>query len=272
MSLRPTIRVPTSPVNRYNVLNNAGKTINLFREYASYPSTHIRWIAGHGLQIPQPARVPPNTFIVFMGSPGQFITTNTLPPTSRAYKSIRYLRDVFSGQVQNIVPTRLGYWKRHVYGPGDTFPDLQIDMWDYKIETIPFSDGPVQIRTDLPRSPFDRICGVKDMNTGVKILYKKRRTVSQIVNARGPGIYIVMACRASTERISRGTARRNFNIFGGGSLIPRVRNTGVNVHVQAHENTQARVATRKRTRSVNRSPKRPSPPRRNWQGNTVMRN
>ena len=297
MSLRPNTRrrpPPTSPVGRWS-FNNAGKTVNLFREYAARPSTHIRWMAGHGLQIPEPGRVPAGTFVVFMAPPGQFGTTGMLPPVSRAYKSIQYLRDVFAGRVANILPTRLGYWKRHVYGPNDVFPDLKIDMWDYRIETlrIPRSNNeptaPTQIIHAWPKSPFDKVCGVKDMNTGVKILYKKTRTVSQVINARGPGIYLIMACRASAERISSGAAHRNFNrtnTVGMTALrnMRRVSSGAVNLHVQAHENAQARMVGLKRGRNNGPTLRRASPstrrstppalrrPRKNAQGNTIMNN
>jgi len=190
MSLRPVTRrrLPTSPVGRFGVLNNVGKTVNLFKEYAAMPSTHIRWVAGHGRQISVPATVPPNTFVVFMGPPGQYASTDILSPTGKAYRNIKYLRDFFAGRVASILPTRLGYWKNHVYGPGDKYPDLHLDMWDYRTETIRTSTGPLVVSHDCPRSPFDKVCGVKDMNTGVKILYKKARTVSRIIGARGPGI------------------------------------------------------------------------------------
>lgn len=295
MSLRPNTRrrpPPMSPVGRWSY-NNAGKTVNLFREYAARPSTHIRWMAGHGLQIPEPGRVPSDTFVVFMAPPGQFGTTGMLPPTSRAYKSIQYLRDVFAGRVANILPTRLGYWKRHVYGPDDVFPDLKIDMWDYRIETlhIPRSNNeptaPTQIIHAWPKSPFDKISGVKDMNTGVKILYKKTRTVSQVINARGPGIYLIMACRASAERILSGAAHRNYNRTNTAGMtalrnMRRVTSGAVNLHVQAHENAQARVSGLKRARNIQTlrraspSSGRTLPPalrrRPNANANTVMRN
>jgi hypothetical protein len=274
MSLRPTTRIRTSPVGRYNILNNVGKTVNLFREYAAMPGTHIRWVVGHGLQLAEYKSVPANTFVVFLGAPGQYARTSLLPHTSKAYKSIKYLRDVFAGRIQNISPERLGYWKRHVYGPNDMYPDLKIDMWDYTTEVIPLSNGPVTIRHDLPRSDYDRVCGVKDMNTGVKILYKKTRTIDQIITSRGAGIYLIMACRASSERITRGAAMRNFLLSSPSqSFVPRVRNNRVNVNVQTHENIQARVATHKRSRSTSRpSPRRPSPVRTNYHGNVVMRN
>lgn len=251
-----------SPVGRWNALNSVGKTVNLFRQYAAQPTTHIRWLAGHGLQIPEPGRVPPGTFVVFMAPPGQFGSSDILPHTSRAYKSLGYLRDVFAGRVQDILPTRLGYWKRHVYGPNDVFPDLSIDMWDYRVEKIRLgspSPKTVAIRHDWPRSSFDRVCGLKDMTTGVKILYKKTRTVSQVINARGPGIYLVLACRASAERIRAGTAMRNFSRMQVQGMRAQsrarrvsVRAEPVNVHVQMHENEQARVATRKRSRPSSR--------------------
>jgi hypothetical protein len=198
-----------------------------------------------------------------------------LPPSSRAYRNIQYLRGVFAGTERKIEPTRLGYWKRHVYGPGDTFPDLKIDMWDYRVETIhmPRSNNeptaPTQFRVDWPRSPYDKVCGVKDMNTGVKILYKKTRTITQVVNARGPGIYLIMACRASAQRISSGEAQRNFNRSNTAGMtalrnMRRVRFGAVNLHVQAHENNQGRIAARKRTRNSptvrRRSTPRRTPP------------
>lgn len=301
MSLRPSTRrrpPPTSPVGRWS-LNNAGKTVNLFREYAARQSTHIRWMAGHGLQVPEPGRVPSDTFVVFMGTPGQFAATSLLPPDSKAYRSIQYLRDVFAGRVANILPTRLGYWKRHVYGPGDTFPDLKIDMWDYWVESlnIPRSNNeptaPTQIRHDWPRSPYDKISGVKDMNTGVKILYKKTRTISQVLRARGPGIYLIMACRASSQRVSSGNALRNALAapHTGMTAQQRMRRiragvttNAVNLHVQTHENNQGRIATRKRGRNngptlrrTSPSTRRSTPPalrgaRKNAQGNTIMNN
>jgi hypothetical protein len=122
--------MPRSPTSRWNVLNNVGKTVNMFKEYAAQPSTPIRWIGGHGLQIPETGQVPANTFVIFMGAPRQLAAKSMLPPSSKAYRSIRYLRDVFAGRESNILPTRLGYWKNHVYGPNDTFPDLNIEMWD----------------------------------------------------------------------------------------------------------------------------------------------
>ncbi len=294
MSLRPNSgrrrAMPSSPTGRWNVLDNVGKTVNLFREYAAKPSTRIRWMAGHGLQIPEPARVPSGTFVVFMGAPGQFASTSLLPPTSKAFTDVRYLRDVFAGREANILPTRLGYWKNHVYGPGDTFPDLKIDMWDFKVETFRIrqpngSVNPVQVRVNTPLTLYNRVCGVKNMNTGVKTLYKKTRTVSQVIS-RAPGIYLIMACRASGARIGGGNAGRNYersNRVGQTAQrfvrrIPAslgVPSNAVNAHVQAFENAQARVATRKRMRSltVRRSPRRASPPRRNYGNmNTVMRN
>jgi hypothetical protein len=283
MSVRPVVgrRRTASPIGRWNVLNNAGKLINIFREYAAHPSTRIRWMAGHGLQIPEPAVVPAGTFVVFMGPPGQLASTDILPHTSPAYKSLRYLRNVFAGRVSEIEPTRLGYWKRHVYGPNDTFPDLRIDMWDYRLETIrlgPSSGSPVarnvEIRHDWPRSSYDRVCGLKDMSTGVKILYKKTRTISQVLASKGPGIYLIMACRASAERVSAGTAMRNYARMqtSGMRAQSRARRVSqraepVNVHVQLHENSQGRLATRKRART---SPRRRTPPKTRKTGGSPM--
>lgn len=292
MSLRPNSgrrrAMPRSPVSRWNFLSNEGKTVNLFREYAANPSTHIRWVYGHGLQIPEPGKVPPGTFVIFMGAPGQFASSALLPSTSKAYTDVRYLRNVFAGREANILPTRLGYWKTHVYGPGNTFPDLSIDMWDYEVQTFRIrqpngSVNPVQVRVNTPLTPIDGMCGVKDMSTGRKTLYKKTRTVSQVIS-RAPGIYLIMACRASSARAAGGNAGRNYersNRVGQTAQrfvrrIPTGRpSNAVNVNVQAFENAQARIATRKRLRNltVRRSPRRASPPRRNYGNvNTVMRN
>jgi hypothetical protein len=294
MSLRPTTgrrRIMTrSPSTRWNVLDNTGKTVNLFREYAADPSSRIRWVYGHGLQLSTPGKVPPGRFVVFMGAPGQITSAGLLPPTSKPYTSIRHLRDVFSGRVAKILPTRLGYWKNHVYGPGDTFPDLSIDMWDYQVKTFRVRQpngtlGPqVRVRVNTPLTTVDRMCGVKDMTTGHKFLYKKTRTISQVIS-RGPGIYLIMSCRASSARLASGNAARNFarsNVSAGMTGQRHVRritsglpSNVVNVAVQAHENVQARVATRKRMRSptIRGSPRRRSPPRRNFGStNTVMRN
>ena len=273
-----------SPASRWNV----GKTVNLFREYAANPSTHIRWVTGHGLQTPDRKRVPPDRFVVFMGAPGQLAATGILSPTSDAYTSVRYLRDVFAGRKATILPTRLGYWKTHVYGPGDTFPDLKIDMWDYEVKKFRIrqpngSVRPVEVRVNTPLTQYDRVCGVKDMSTGRKTLYKKMRTVSQVISG-APGIYLIMACRASSARIAGGNAMRNYlrtNTSGPTAqrVVRRVPtgipSSAVNVNVQAHENVQARIATRKRMRSptIRGSPRRPSPPRRNYGNvNTIMRN
>ena len=301
--------MPISPTSRYNALNNAGKIVNLFREYAARPSTRIRWMAGHGRQIPQPGRVPSGTFVVFMGAPGQLASTRILPTSSEAWRNIQYLRDVFSGRVKDIMPTRLGYWKRHVYGPGDPFPDLIIDMWDYRVQNrqrnsstgvwrnIPLTERinpnlPVETRIiNQPGTDFDRVCGVKDMNTGFKFLHKKRRTVSQVISTRGPGIYLIMACRASGERIASGNAMRNFvksktSGMTAQTYMRRVRTglstNAVNIAVQKHENNQARIATRKRARNIQTlrraspSSGRTLPPalrrRPNANANTVMRN
>lgn len=290
MSLRPSSRrpMPRSPVSRWNLLSNEGKTVNLFREYAANPSTRIRWVYGHGTQISKPGKVPPGTFVVFMGAPGQFTSSGLLPSTSKAYTSIRYLRNVFAGREANILPTRLGYWKTHVYGPGNTFPDLKIDMWDYEFKTFRVrqpngSIKPVHVKVNTPLTPVDWMCGVKDMSTGRKTLYKKTRTVSQVIS-RAPGIYLIMACRASGARTEGGNAERNYerSITAGQTTQRFVRrvpagipSSAVNFNVQAFENAQARVATRKRMRSPTTRglPRRPSPSRRNYgNANTVMRN
>jgi len=277
-----------SPASRWNFLSNKGKTVNAFREYAANPSTHIRWMTGHGLQTPERKPVPSDRFVVFMGAPGQLAATGILSPTSDAYTSVRYLRNVFSGREANILPTRLGYWKTHVYGPGDTFPDLKIDMWDYQVKKFRIrqpngSVRPVEVRVNTPLTQYDRVCGVKDMSTGRKTLYKKTRTVSQVISG-APGIYLIMACRASSARIAGGNAMRNYlrtNTRGPTAqrVVRRVPtgvpSSAVNVNVQAHENVQARVATRKRMRSptIRGSPRRASPPRRNYGNtNTIMRN
>lgn len=249
----------SSPVRRWNVLNNEGKTVNIFREYAANPSTRINWVAGHGVQLNFGAKVPPNTFLIFMGAPGQYASQSILPWNSRAYRNLQYMRDVFAGRVTNILPTRLGYWKQHVYGPGDVFPELMIDMWDYNIVNI----GTQRIARDTPGTPFDRVCGIKDMNRGIKFLYKKSRTISQLLR-RGPGIYLIMSCRASMQRIESGTANRDFVRTSNRlapliaqARVPRIQPTeAVNFGVQTHENRQARVTTRKRamtTRPRNRT-------------------
>jgi hypothetical protein len=289
MSLRPNsgrrLGMPRSPPSRWNFLSNEGKTINLFREYAANPSTRIRWVYGHGLQIPTPGKVPPGRFVVFMGAPGHLLSAGLLPPTSEAYNDVRYLRNVFAGRESNIRPARLGYWKTHVYGPNDTFPDLQIDMWDFYVKNFRVrqpngSVRPVQLKVNTPLTTVDRMCGVKDMSTGHKTLYKKTRTISQVIS-RAPGIYLIMACRASGARLMSGNAMRNFvrsNMYGQSAqrrITSGLASSAVNVAVQAHENAQARVATRKRMRgpTIRRSPQRPSPPRRNYRNeNIIMRN
>jgi hypothetical protein len=150
------------------------------------------------------------------------------------------------------------------------------------------------------------------MSSGRKILYEKTRTVSQVISS-APGIYLIMACRASAARIQSGNAERNYassNAVGQTAqrFVRRVRtglpSNAVNVNVQAFENAQGRVSTRKRmaAKSVNKTtakrkkplfyfpvlpfaPGRPTPaastkhrrsssrrPRTSRNGNTVTRN
>lgn len=242
----PHIRpfVPKINVSRYDSLNKEGKTINLFQEFAAKPTTPIRWVVGHGLLNQKFPKVPANTFIVFMAEPGYPIAKTILLGMNKAFTNTGYLRNVFSGKEKNIKPTRLGYWKEHVYGPNDLFPDLDLKTDD---------EGSVSFR---------QYFGVTNVKSGTRNQRGFKGTLKELVTKNGSGIYLVIACRPS-ERHSLagavGASRYNlYNTVQGRHMPPIGSHFPLNVAAQAIERNQARVATRKRSRS---SPARAAPTR-----------
>lgn len=253
-SVPPPLRlpsyIPNASVGRYNVLNNQGKTVNIFRQYASSPDTRIRWVVGHGSLTGGFPKVPANTFIVFIAEPGHSYNQSLLLPSNRAFKSESYLRNVFSGKEKNVRPVRLKYWKEHVYGPNDEFPDLKLSLYDFTIITNPYNGTNVKKNV---QGPLNSITGVTNVKNGRRTLHKQVMSLSELVKSVGPGIYLVNACRTVPLRVGATTnnATKAFNTYNtAGRYMPPVKNSGISRVAQKVEQNQARTVTRKRSAST----------------------
>jgi hypothetical protein len=247
--------IPKKTVNRYNVLNNEGKTVNLFRQYASLPTTPIRWVVGHGSLTGDFPKVPRKVYIIFMAEPGHSYNKSLLTPSNRAYKNIQYLRNVFSGKEKNVAPVRLKYWKEHVYGPNDEYPNMRLVFQDYMNITNPYTGNTVRKNV---HGPLNNITGVTNVENGIRTHHKLTFVLSDLVRDLGPGIYIVNACRTFPTRPgTKNTARANFNKYSStGRYMPPIsmRNSSISAMAQATEKNQARVVARKRA-AANNSPR-----------------
>lgn len=243
-------------VGRYDVLNNEGKTINLFRQYASNLRTPIRWVVGHGLLTGKFPKVPARTYIIFMADPGYALNSKILANMGRAYNNITYVRNVFSGKQKNIQPTRFRYWKEHVYGPNDLYPDLKLRLTN---KPLPYSEESIaiakQLGYELPpleNSKIDKMFGVKNLKTKTITFYGHESTLKEVVERSGPGIYLVIACRPSQRHSNSSEHRetlKQHNTVKVRHMPPVSHRFPLNAAAQQVEKNQARVAARKRARS-----------------------
>lgn len=228
--------------------------INRTRNFASQTSTKFKLAIGHGGLTGTSARLPADTYVIFMSKPGHLLSQGAILSHPQIFKP-SYLRNVITGVLPrwSISPTIFSTWTERVYGPGDMYPDLRIDFYDYTTTGVP-----------TPGSPYNRVSGLHTLesNTRRNTHFKgSSGYLSNVIRFKGKGIYIVIACRASPERSSAGamsTFRRNIRLSRGNqSTLRRIGRTDplINIIAQIMENKQARMAKSKRKRSNNINPR-----------------
>jgi hypothetical protein len=156
------------------------------------------WVIGHGQTLPikkqpnPPARVPLNTWVIFISKPGRYLNfidfVGSELFTEEYLKKTSLVRNLILGLVpEERIPLGLRlihpkYWAKRLYCPGDPIPATGVSMKDEEIDDL------------------DNICGVNDTSNPVNTksfpnLHEKRYTVSKILDENGPGIYFIVACR-----------------------------------------------------------------------------
>lgn len=226
--------------------------VNRIKSLASNSATRIRLVVGHGSLIPIGHRVPDDTYIIYVSKPGHLLAQRAVLNYPQIFNN-RYMRSIIRGETRDadIQPDRLRSWKKHVYGPGDFYPDLFLNLFNHNLEMRP-----------TPRTPFDDVSGVHTLNNGsLRGMYGQPTSLKEIITRYGPGIYVVFACRASADRVGAsnrsGRAFRQFNtnmsMTGGKQrYLYRMRpnDPELNQQVQAIENAQARYTALKRLRNI----------------------
>lgn len=251
--------------------------INRTKSLALQPTTKIKVVVGHGGLAGTYPRVPEDTYVIFLSKPGHLISQGSVVQQPQMFRN-SYLRQVITGALPkwSVQPTRLGAWKEHVYGPGNTYPDMFINFFDHDKNGVRMSG-----------TPFNTVTGVHSLNSNRKTTSFKGgfSALSNVIRFGGKGIYIVAACRASPTRSyhgAMGAFRKNLRLTGGNqSSLRRIGITDplINRMAQEIENAQARMAAHKRSaNSTNRtnSPKKMKPmftfaPGRSTPASTVRR-
>lgn len=224
--------------------------VNRIKSLASNSATRIRLVIGHGSLMPIAYRVPNGTYIIYVSKPGHLLAQSEVLNYPQIFNN-RYVRSIIRGETRDadIQPVTLRSWKKHVYGPGDIYPDLFLNLFNHNLNIK---------RT--PGTRFDAVVGVHTLNNGSpRGMYGQPTSVQEIITRYGPGIYVVFACRSSAERVEAkrsGRAFRQFNInmlMTGGTqrYLHRMRpnDPEMNQQVQAIENAQARYTALKRLRN-----------------------
>ena len=234
--------------------------INRIKNVAAQPNTAFKMVVGHGGLIGNAARafakVPAGTYIIFLSKPGHLLAQASVVSNPQM-RNHTYLRNVITNTLPRwaIQPVRLGMWKQHVYGPGNLYPDLSLNLYDVNKEGH-----------RLTGSPFNRLAGlhtIKSNRPTQKHFYGQNVHLSNIVRFGGPGIYVVVACRASSERSWAGAMsafKNNFRLTGGTQeTLRRMGPTDpmLNRLAQRIENTQRRLVTYKRTATFPNNNPRP---------------
>ena len=227
--------------------------INRTKALAVQPTTKFKLVIGHGTLIQRYPRVPEDTYIIFLSKPGHILSSSSILSNPQVFR-YSYIRNAITGATPkwNVRPVRLGMWKEHVYAPGNVYPDMNIEFFDY---------NPAGFRT--PGTPSNAVFGVHTINTTNRRNTRFKGSssnLSNIIRFGGKGIYIVASCRTSPWRgnNARVSAVRNFELTGGAQTTVRRmgrNDPNVNRGAQALENMQARMAARKRTaaNSVNKA-------------------
>jgi hypothetical protein len=228
--------------------------INHTQMVASQPGTKFKLVIGHGTLTGHLARLPADTYIIFLSKPGHSLSGQTIISNPQLFRR-DYIKQVITGAIPRwaIQPNRLGMWKQHVYGPASYYPDMNIDLFDYN------SRG-----TRTHGTAANNVFGVHTLNSpGRRITHFKGTSanLSNLVRFGGKGIYIVASCRVSLQRVpgAVGAALRNIRLTGGNqTTLRRMGPTDpiINRMAQAIENTQARLTQykRKKTNSPNSRP------------------
>ena len=154
------------------------------------------WVIGHGKTLEYATdKVPRNTWVVFISRPGHYL--NSLGFISSEVFTEGYLRntelvrnlmldlvpeDRLPPGIRMIHPT---HWIQRLYGPGDKLPATGISLRDTE-----------------PDTDLDDLCGIT--NTASKSpgpkFHGSRLKMSTLLQRNGPGIYFVLACRASSTQ------------------------------------------------------------------------
>ena len=232
--------------------------INRIKTLASNSSTRLRIVVGHGGLLPDKPRVPPGVYIIFVSKPGHLLAQRMVLEYPHLFNG-RYLRRVLRGgiPVTQIQPPPLRIWKKHFYGPGDVYPNLGLNLFNTHLNGTP-----------QPGTQFNFTTGVHTLNNGTKGMYGQTKTLHDIVTHYGAGIYIVSACRTTSERAGPNRTgpswtqlNRNYYLSRGAqTFAPRMRQNDpeLNRNVQNLENAQARYAAYKRSRNTTRTNSRPT--------------
>jgi hypothetical protein len=190
-----------------------------------------------------------------MAEPGYALSKDLILNMGRSYDNIGYVRNVFSGKEKDIHPVRLRYWKEHVYGPNDLYPDLHLTLTDKTEITNAMKNIAMKHGIKLPEgnSAYEKWFGVKNLKTGTTTLRgEKDTTLKEVLEKSGPGIYLVTACRPSGRHsltTSHNQAMKMYNTVKGRRMPPVSPRFPLNATAQRIEQNQARLAARKRARS-----------------------
>jgi len=124
---------------RPNVIQTKISTMGLRRAMVQYISRKhdTMWVVGHGTQLTNLKRVPPNTAIVFVQRPGLLTSSSmTKDPLFQTLWSFNPTMDKFiQGTLpESQIPPFSGFktWERRIYLPGEFFPEMFIALHEDK--------------------------------------------------------------------------------------------------------------------------------------------
>jgi len=208
----------TKPVQRVSMMHSLAD----LKKYAMKTDTKFLWVIGHGQQLRTKMTVPRGVYVVFLSRAGYLGSLNEIienkPKFMPLWRERAKMRDFILGKLpESNIPNapRFRTWSKRMYGPGDSMPDVYLELFDDSIN-------------HNMKIEYDALCGVHTVGQGSGAAYKyKARGIHAIIRAKGPGIYFVAACRGTVfQRKSslRRVLEENFARHRGAHVITPAQN------------------------------------------------
>lgn len=190
---------------------------DVFR-YNVFTAKKFYWVVGHGITLRDTTVVPPNTWVIFLSKPGHVLLADAYTKPmfkDRIIKDTQLTRELALGNIPkeqlDTIRLHISSWKDYIYGPGDKLPNTYITFQPSGPTNTLI---PVLGKHDTSKPGDTKLVGVKT-------------AVNRIIENK-PGIYFIVACRATVKQIAQVEKMRlakYFNMRAGGAQRSNIRVT-----------------------------------------------